>query len=473
MRAAIILCACALGSAGQAASAQGQFADKLLHGRAVQVALASPYYQDRSLEGIADEIAAAGFDAVHLVITSESADLKPGFVDLLHARGIGVWATLFATSVYTPTEDLPEGWEEWQVEFLVPQGYRHLSMAEPGYREWLKGRIDRVLSAAAFDGFTLYEPFFPVWRGLEQDPVQYADVSPAFQRRFMEATGHDRFPNFADPADPDFYETNPALYRDLVDYRAEVIASFFDELVNGDGGVRERRPEVLVSTWSVAAAMEDGLEILREWEGHDAAAVVERVKPDMHTLQTHWPDWIRPELPPDYARAYLPYAESVWAVAPGLPVSVQADIGSLNTMRKSGHWARDFHAASLEAGFSATTYYEFSLRWEVYRAAPELVAARAEGERAFLTFDQCVGPASAEALVGRRVVDFESGHGALIREVSVDGNRLVLVLDLPLESGRIWSFPVGGLEDDPARRFVPEDQVNRVPEDVWQWARVE
>ena len=55
----------------------------------------------------------------------------------------------------------------------------------------------------------------------------------------------------------------------------------------------------------------------------------------------------------------------------------------------------------------------------------------------------------------------------------MDGNQLVLVLDLPLESGRIWSFPVGGLEDDPARRFVPEDQVNRVPEDVWQWARVE
>ena len=414
-----------------------------------------PYYQNRSAESIASEIEANGFDCIHYLVL-DPQNINNRLLEELHKRNIGVWASVFATNVYGSKKDLPAKGNQWEMEFVnqSKQGYTHLSFVHKDYCRKMKERLVKLLKMHPFDGFVFMETHFPVLGRLDDPAASFGDISQAFQEQFKRATGNVLFPNFTDPSDSNYYKNSRELFEDLVAYRVKGINDFYNEIINGDNGLRVNFPDLVVGTWSMALSHENSLEFLRTWEGQDAVAMVSLVQPDVHFFQTHWPDWIRPDLPPDYARQYKPFIDSVKQVAPNIHIGLQADIGSHDNMRKTRSWYDDFVKYSRESGIDTTTAYEFILRWEVYHSPPKLIKSiLSSPTRQKLIFDQVIDPKSARQLLQREITGYASGNGYIITEVNTDGNMVILSTDRPVESREMLAYPVGGLSDYPEARF--------------------
>jgi hypothetical protein len=413
------------------------------------------YYKNRTPESIASEIEANGFDSIFYMVL-DPQNIDETLLGQLHQRNISVWASLLATNVYGAKGDLPSEGKPWEMQFVNQAGkqYTHISFVHEGYRRCMKDRLLEMFQSHSFDGFLFMETHFPVIDASNNPTASFGDISPAFQEKFRQDTGNSHFPEFTDPEDPNYYLNNPELFEDLVQYRIKTVNEFQDTIFNGTGGLRAHFPGLLLGTWSMALHRENGLDYLRTWEAQDAASMVELVKPDVHFFQTHWPDWIRPDLPPDYAKLYQPFIDSVRNVDPAIPLGLQTDIGSLNSMRRQPAWVRNFLEHSNKAGFDVTTYYEFILRWEVYQSAPVLHKTIQCGPDCLkLVFDQVVAPESAQKLLHKKITDYGPEKGYTITGVNTDGNLVILSTDRPVESQGLLGFPVGGISDWPEVRF--------------------
>ena len=446
------------------------FVERLRGAETVQLDLRFGYFIGRSSESIASEVALNGHDGVYIMVLDERG-LDKGLIDEFHKRGVAVGAVYMAACSYNPEDVFPEGWQAWQMESTGGVGVRHLSFVHAGYREWMKKRIVKGFGDFGFDGFTFAEPYYPMYNGTPE-PGQFMDVSPNFQKAFKEATGNEFFPNFTDAADPHYYKTDRELYQDWVDFRVDAIVEFYDEVVNGEGGLREQFPKVLICTWTVQADKPNGLELLREIDGQDPEELVRVVRPDVHFVQTHWPDWSRGDLPADYAKNYEPYFEAARRADPQVGIGVQADVGSNAEMRKSRKWYNDFVKACAAAGVDTTTYYQFCLRGELYEEAPALKKVRLSGpETIKLCFDQRIGPESAGVMEGRVLEEAGGGGKFEILGAEVDGNILIATLDRPVKVGMVLKVPVGGVDDMPSVRSAtshvdpkPYGPVNKIAE---------
>ncbi|AQQ71971.1 hypothetical protein SMSP2_02350 [Limihaloglobus sulfuriphilus] len=349
------------------------FRDKFYKLPNVQLSQGSPYMQNRTVESIASELAVNGVESIFVMQTSVNG-LKPGLIDALRSRDIAPGLMLFADAVYTPTSELPEGWEQWKMGFLNTPGNNHLSFIHDGFREWMKQRAVSLCNDNGFAAVTFAEPMYPVYDGITKSSVRYADVSQAYQDIFKADTGESEFPNFTDPSDPHYFKTDTALYQKLVQHRIDSITDYFDEIINGEAGLRESAPDTMVITWSLACSKLEngGVDILPEWEGNDAYSIVKNAKPDMHYYQTHWPDWVDPQLSPEHVYSYIPNFRECWKAAPQVTVGVQDDIGSHDNMRRSNEYYQKYLEACAAAGAVNSTYYCFSLRSDVYNSAPQL-----------------------------------------------------------------------------------------------------
>lgn len=311
--------------------------------------------------------------------------------------------------------------------------YRFIGFVYPEYNAWYKNYLNGMLSGHGFDAFTFAEIMYPIYDGPEKNPPFYGDVSPGFQAAFKRATGSETFPNFTDPADPDYFRTNTGLYRQLVEYRVRTIDDFYDDIINGPGGAREAAPGILFATWTLGINIPDGVAKLREWEGNDIVAMIRRVKPDLHFIQTHAPDWANPALPGDYPLAYQPFFDAVRTANPDVKIGMQADLGSLGPSRRDPAWQKQFYDACRKAGVDTTTYYEFGLRWEIYSQPPRLCEIRRDGDTLLLVFDQRLNAESAMLMKGRELRGKDRSYR--IAECRWDGNLLRLKPDA-LPAGR-------------------------------------
>ncbi len=443
---------------------------KLLSAKTTQISTDFPYYQNRSAASIASELEVNGFDGVYYFATSDRV-IIPGLVGELQRRGLAVGLMTLPSLVYWSEknleERLPAGWRNWMIQFTDDRmkDFRFVGFVHPEYNAWYKPYLVKMLKDHGFDGFTFAEIMYPIYDGPERAKPLYGDVNPAFQAAFKKATGNTGFPNFIDPADPDYFKTNTKLYRELVEYRVKTINDFYDDIINGAGGARENVPGIVFATWTLGINIPDGVAKLREWEGNDIGAMIRQVKPDMHFIQTHAPDWLNPKLPGDYVNGYKPFFDAIRAADPGLKVGLQTDVGSRGAMRRDPAWMKDFYRTCREQGVDSTTYYEFCLRWEVYNTAPELRKIRKEGEELVLIFDQRLAAEAARVMAGRKI----GKYGVLGAEA--DGNTIRLKLDAMPAAGERLTVPVGGIADDPAVRLnlsnvppMPKGPVNRVPD---------
>lgn len=420
-----------------------------LSGPTIQIDPGFAYYQDRSSESIADELVQNGYVGVRYFITNEN-DVDGKLVEALKRKGPTVWALVLGNGSYS-VDRFPEGWEDWQMELVTPvnDGYYRFSPHSAEYVEWKKQALATLVSTYPFDGIEIAEPYLPDWNGIDRG--YYGDVGPHARAAFLEQYGRE-IPNFTDPSHPHYYRTDTELYRLWVDFRVDAVNAFLDEIVNGEGGVRDANPDVLVATWSLAIdAGPNSVELERECQGLDAAEMITAVEPDLHILQTNWPDWLRPDLPADYVRTYQSFVDDIRAHHPDIPLGIQTDIGSQLAMARDRAWMDEFIETVDAMGFVTWTAYEYHIGGYMYDEPPvPTQAARTSDGAVRVSFTRRIDPDSAIRPASFQVVvDGKRRQWVNPRYVSVDGN--MVEIRQPGLPSKGFELAVFNVTDDPER----------------------
>lgn len=421
-------------------SDQGKHKAAELYGPTIQFDPSFSYYQNRSAESIADEFLQNGYTTVRYFVVNEN-NVNRELVETLKNRGLSVWALVLGNGSYS-VEGFPSDWPSWQMELLTPvnDGYYRFSPHSTGYVQWKKNKLAGLVRDIPFDGIEIAEPYFPEWDGIKRGA--YGDVGPLAKAAFQQQYGLSSIPNFKDRSHPDYYLTNKELYAKWIEFRVDAVNQFLNELINGDGGVRDVRKDIHVATWSLAIdAGEDSVDTLREMQGLDAAEMISVVRPDVHFLQTHWPDWVKSQkdLPPTYIQKYQNFVDQIHAVHPDIPLGLQADIGSGLWMVKDRNWYNTLGQAALDMGFKTWTAYEYHLGKYMYEEAPNPVTVtRQHHDRVIISFQKRIDESSAK-LPGSLMIMTESGETPIAPEhITVDGNMLIIQSDqLPKKEFRV------------------------------------
>lgn len=413
------------------------------------------YYKDRSPESVVEEITANGFDDVRIVGCT-AGQINGALVSAFAKAGVPAWLLTFASGSYG-TQGLPEGWENFKMQLRGREnettGFIFFCPNNPDYREWKKKDIAESLSKHKFHGIDLAEPQMPGGPEAAVYGCLCGHCAAAFKKMFPDAAG---IPDFADSDSPLFYKSDKTLYEKWVAFRTASVVSFLDDLVNGKGGIREKCPDVKVATWSLALDTPDQLAKLREWYGLDGAAIVRRVKPDCHVIQTDWPDWIKANLPPDYVLKYKPVFDSVREAAPRLQLILQSDIGSQAQMRRSREWMQKLEETAKKMGFAYVTSYEYFLGDFIYTEPPAPVRAVFEQPDTIkIVFNKRLDPGTA-ASIGSYSLD--SGKVDFAR---VDGNIVRLTVS---GAGNSPTVTISGLSDDESRRLFHDKPACVMPQ---------
>ncbi len=443
-------------------------AKKLLHGRTVQADFGFDMYKDRSARSIAEEIAANGYEGVYYFVVSDSA-VRKDIISELQKRGIPVAALVIASGAYLPVDERPQDWEKYRMEFTNNRmdDYKFMSFVHKDYAIWMKHRIVKLINQNGFDGFTFAEAMYPITEGLERKDVLYGDISPVFQTEFKKATGDTVFPEFVNEAQWNYYKKIPKIYNDLVEFRVKTVNDFYDEVVNGKDGVREKCPGAFVATWTMGISIPNGVEKLRQWEGQDIPTMIKRVKPDMHFIQTHWPDWSNHDLKGNYPLLYNPFFDVIKTTDPNMPIGFQTDLVSEAGARRPLDWQNLFYKTCELMKLDSTTYYVFSLRWAVYNQPPQLSGVKLVWKDIVeLCFDKRISKDCGDIVLGRKMIVADNGKSYTVKSAEVDGNLLKVQLDGDLSGTNEITVNVGGIKDDPAYRVAPKGEVNIIPDDT-------
>ena len=430
------------------------------------------YYHNRSAESIAWELEVNNYNAAYCFAVTPAA-CSHELTEALHAHNISAVLITFPSWIYLSDEDmdryLPEEWRSWLMEFTNPEAkkWKFISYVYPEYNEWYAGYLANLVKEYGYDGVTMLEMMYPVYDGLKHNPPEFGDISEGFRQAFERKTGYAVLPDFTNPDSPDYYKNNPVLMDEFLKFRTESITNFYGYIMDR---VREVNPGVIIISWALGVSEPDGEDKISFYNGSDTYSLFERVQPDIHIIQTHWPDWTNPQLPPDYVKRYQPFIDAARAACPGVKVGVQSDYGSLPQMRRNLEWVKA-HRSACDEVLDNFLVYEFSLRDEVYSEAPVLKTAYIDGSGAVLTlvFDQRIAADSGDLMTGRII---KGAADYTVLSGVVDGNLLKLTLTALPSSGESLTVPVGGIADDPSVRLPlsqhepkPNGRVNRIPAD--------
>jgi hypothetical protein len=425
-----------------------------LNGPSIQVSPGFAYYENRSKESLADEIVLAGYKTVHYFVTNENFVDKE-LIKAFQNRNIAVWAMVLSNGTYS-TKAFPKDWKDWKVKFIGPynfEGFTFLSPFSGAYLNWKKDSLRRLLMETPFDGIEFAESYLPgSWE--ESTKASHGDVSTNARIVFKEKYNRN-IPEFFDVNAPEYYKSDVALYKLWIDFRVDGVNNFLNELINGKGGVRTVRPDILVATWSLGIdAGPNSVELLRTHNGLDVPEMVKLVKPDIHFIQTHYPDWIKPEaeLPATYFKAYSPFFEEIHNVNKKLPIGLQADIGSVKSMIKSGAWLKQFFAEAAKSGYSTAMAYEYQLGGYIYTDKPVLLRATRKNENNLqLVFNKRVDEKSAAVRANYTFISKGKTLQVNIHKIETDGNCVILTTDrLP---ARMFELEVKEIQDTPELWF--------------------
>ncbi|OAB39469.1 N-acyl-D-glucosamine 2-epimerase [Paenibacillus macquariensis subsp. defensor] len=433
-----------------------------LLGPSIQIDPLFPYYLNRTAESIADEIKNAGYLIVHYFVVNEY-NVASDLIDAFHKRGISVWAMVIGNGTFD-TRHLPTHWQDWRMGMLKDpkDGFERLSLFAPDYIGWKKAALSRLVQENSFDGIEIAEPYFPEWDGIRRGI--YGDVGHFASEAFHEECGME-IPDFTNEQASNYYLNTPEIYRQWISLRVRAVNGFVDEMINGVDGVRSVRPDILVATWSLAVNAPNALEKVKEWQGVDAVSMIGLVKPDIHFLQTHWPDWMQRLLLPNYVNCYEVFTAQIRAAYPNLPLGIQTDIGSVSGMVRSREWLNQFQNTVYDLGYDTWSAYEYHLGGYMSGEPPiPLYAIRTGEEELLISFNKRIDPESNVTIV------IHPWSNEVVMEVEIvtdmrlefDGNRVwARKIHLPTVS---FEVEVRGMKDTPSLWYFKVERANEVPQ---------
>lgn len=421
-----------------------------LYGRAIEIDPGFPYFQNRSPDSIAEELKIHGYRVVYYVLTADS-DVQPALIQALHRHGIYVWYATFVNGVYS-RKDLPADWSAWQMRTRgdlagqpVKDGFTRLCLNNPQYRAWKKHQIVKMLTSYPFDGVALMEPYWPEYPG-PQSP-EYGCFCAACRAAFQRMFPNSPLPDILHPESPNSPAQNPTLWQNWLAFRRASVIACLNDLINGPDGIRAKVPSKPVCVWTLALDVPNATQQLADIYGLDAAAIATQVRPDAICFETDWPDWSRPDLPPDYVKRYAGLFDAVRQVAPHMPLIMQADIGSEPQDRRSTEWIHAFERACADLGLQGTLLYAYSLGDATYHEPPRVAEVRVRQHQIQLVFTSCVAASSAGD-----TLHYTFSAGALEKAI-VDGNRVTLIPKTPPANGATCTLTLRFIAGDPARLF--------------------
>lgn len=433
---------------------------RAMNGPTIQIDPTFTYYLNRSNESIVDEIFNAGYRAVHYFVVNEN-NVNGPLIDAFRKRGMPVWLMAIGNGTYD-TKGLPAGWEHWKMQLTKSPnggGFTFFSLSNQDFIAWKKKAIVKLVNEYPFDGVELAESYFPEWDAIKTG--RYGDVGPEAKAAFQRKSGME-MPDFVNPESEVFYTKNPLVYKSWVQFRVNAVNEFLNEIYNGKDGVRTARPDILVATWSMGVdAGPNSVMRMREDHGLDAVEMVEKVKPDVHFFQTHWPDWIKPEgqLSPDYVKSYHLFTDPVRRRFPRLPLGFQADQGSGKSMIKSDKWRRELDAQVKNCGYATWTTYEYHLGGAIYAIPPKPVTATILDKRTIrLSFNKRIDAITGSTAFNYMLSGKDRKGINVITNVRVDGNLVFLTFSGPVASGDQLS--VKNVTDTPGLRLYKDTPVN-------------
>lgn len=432
------------------AFASAQTPNELFTKPCIQVDPDFPYYQNRSWDSVAEEVAINGFQQVAITGTSPKV-LIPELITALKKKGLTVRCLYGPMNGYyvSQSKNLPEGWEKWRVTYAGTDPFLDIAFFcpnEPASLEWRKKEVtDALLAHPEIDIFDVGEIFY--FGNLEPN-LNYACVCQRCVDKFTNAYPEEKnIPDFVNTKSIYYYKTNKELYKKWVEFRVDAAVKYQNDIINGKGGIRELCPNVKICTWNLGCStpQPDPVAAMREAEASDGAAIVKMCHPDSHCIQTNAPDWTKVDLLPTYPKEYLPFLNAIKAVSPKLQVSMQTEIGSMFDMRRSRDWYKEFDKTAHEIGFTQTMGYMYCLFKDIAVEKPALMKARLESD------DRTITLIFNKRLDAKKCQDkaLYSIPGIQVEDIKVDGN-LVVIKTKGASLGR--SMFVEKAYDDPTTR---------------------
>ena len=431
-----------------------------MRGASIQIDPLFPYYADRSPDSIADELMLAGYRTVHYFVVNEQK-VDQWLVEALQKREIAVWALVLGNGTFS-VEHAPPSWSSWKMELLRPinDGFERFSHFSTDYIQWKKEVLSYLLENVPFDGVEVAEPYFPEWNGIARGV--YGDIGPLARQAFHDKYG-EQIPEFLDESASNYYKRIPDIYQAWTDLRVDAVNHLIDELINGEKGARQVRPDIKVATWSLAVREADAIEKLREWQGLDPLSMIEKVRPDLHVLQTHWPDWMKRGLGADYIREYEPVAAPIRERYPNLALGIQADIGSKASMIKGRRWVDDFEHQAYALGYQTWTAYEYHIGGYMY-AEPPLPSSGLllDEHEVMITYNKRIDPDSVGSVVLHLSTGLSKPREWKVSHSAVDGNRLFLRFARALPTTP-FQLEIRDIRDTPDLWLLKGRKANRTP----------
>lgn len=429
----------------------------------IQVDLGFAYYQNRSIKSIVDELVINGYQIVHYFVTNENF-INGEFIDELRKAKVEVWLMTLGNGTYS-TSNYPVGWQDWKMTLKETvngaSGFTFLSPFNKEFVNWKKQKLVDIVTRYPFDGIELAEAYFPAWNGPENP--NYGDLGPNAAKAFKAAYGLE-IPDFKNKSASNYYSNVPSTYYKWIEFRATGINEFLNEIYNGAGGVRESRPDIKVATWSLGInAGNKSSYHLTEYQGLDVQAMVKLVKPDLHYIQTHWPDWIKNEheLPPNYHNDYINFLREIKQVDLDLPVGIQADIGSIKEMIKSEEWLNEFAESAKNNGFSTYTAYEYHIGGYIYQAPPKVLkVTRIDDNSVQLSFNKRINIIGKDWKNNFKFFQNQLEIDPELYEVELDGNQIRLYLKVTPKGAFV--IKISNIEDTPELWLHSGYNANRI-----------
>ena len=431
-----------------------------LTGPTMQIDPTFPYYKNRSNESIVDEIELAGYKAVHYIVMNDK-DVNGPLIEAFHAKGMPVWLMVVGNGTYSGA-GLPAGWENWKLKMTkMPNNnfFHFFSLFNKDFLQWKKEVVVGLIKQYPFDGVEMAETYFPEWDAIRTG--YYGDVGPTAQAAFKEKYNLE-MPDFTNPDSEKYYRKDVERYKKWMQFRVDGVCDFQHEIFNGKGGVRGARPDILIATWSlVINAGANSVAKIREDQGLDAVEIVEKVKPDVHFFQTHWPDWLKDEtvLRPNYMKAYENFTKPVRTKFPDVPLGLQADQGSGKDMIKSSAWIKQFNEDVPKYGYSTWTTYEYHLGGYIYSDIPKPMKAVKTGKQTVIvSFNKRIDDASGSNIENYKVLGGGRLQSNALKSIRIDGNRAILEFNAPVK-GKL-SLLINNISDTPALRLFKDTPEN-------------